>query len=75
MLAQIVNARVNLVNKTNGSLELYNLIIIVRSACDKGKKYYPQFFLDEYLHQLSMLEDDSIDLHEKIYVNKSNNSH
>ena len=34
------------------TLELYNMIIIVRSVFHEGNKYYPQVFLDECLHKL-----------------------
>ena len=35
-----------------GMLELYNMILIIRSLFHEGNKYYPQVFLDEYLYKL-----------------------
>ena len=34
------------------TLELYNMIIVVRFAFHEEKRYYPQVFLDECLHKL-----------------------
>ena len=34
------------------TLELYYMLIVVRSCFRESKGYYPQFFLDEYLHKL-----------------------
>ena len=36
----------------NKILKLQNLTIIVRSVPDEDRKYYPQVFLDEFLHEL-----------------------
>ena len=33
-------------------LELYNMILVIRSLFHEGSKYYPQVFLDEYLYKL-----------------------
>ena len=33
-------------------LELYNMILVIRSLFHEGNKYYPQVFLDEYLYKL-----------------------
>ena len=34
------------------TLELYYMLIVVRSCSHESKGYYPQFFLDECLHKL-----------------------
>ena len=36
------------------TLELYNMIIAVRSVFHEGNKYYPQPFLDEFLYKLCL---------------------
>ena len=36
----------------NKTLKLHNMTIIVRSVFQEDGKYYPQFFLDEYLCEL-----------------------
>ena len=33
-------------------LKLHNLTIALRSVFQEGNNYYPQFFLDECLHEL-----------------------
>ena len=33
-------------------LELYNMILVIRSLFHEGNKYYPQVFLHEYLYKL-----------------------
>ena len=33
-------------------LQLYNLIIVVRSVFQENKKHYPESLLDEFLYQL-----------------------
>ena len=38
------------------TLELCNMIIVLRSDFHEGNKYHPQAFLDECLHKLKMLE-------------------
>ena len=55
------------------TLEIRNMIIVVRSAFHEGNIYYPQVFLDACLYKLSMLEYDRIDVSEGIDVNKTNN--
>ena len=37
------------VNKT---IEIHSMIITVRAVFHENNKYYPQFFLDEYLYKL-----------------------
>ena len=34
------------------TLELYNMIIAIRSVFHEGKKYYPHVFLDECFYKL-----------------------
>ena len=53
------------------SLELHNIIIVVRT---EDKKYYPQDFLDECLHKLQMLYYDRTDASQGIDANKTNTS-
>ena len=36
----------------NNMLKLYMLTVIVRSVFKEDGKYYPQTFLDEYLHEV-----------------------
>ena len=36
----------------NKILKLHNLTIVVRSVFEEDGKYYPNVFLDEYLHEL-----------------------
>ena len=36
----------------NKILKLHNLIIVVRAVFQEDKKYYPQVFLDDRLHEL-----------------------
>ena len=42
------------VNKT---LELCNIIIVIRSVFHEGNKHYPQFFLDECLYKFKKNEN------------------
>ena len=35
------------------TLELHNIIIVVRSLFNDGSKHYPQIFLDESLYRLA----------------------
>ena len=44
------------------TINLYSMVIVVRSVVHEGKKYYLQVFLDECLYKLQMLEYDRIDL-------------
>ena len=66
------NSDSNLLSKK--TIELYNMIIFVRSIFHEGIKYYPQVFLDECLYKLQILEHDRIDVSEGINVNKTNGS-
>ena len=36
----------------NKILEIHNIIIVIRTVFEEDGKYYPQFFLDECLHEL-----------------------
>ena len=36
----------------NKTMEIHSMIIIVRAVFYENNKYYPQFFLDEYLYKL-----------------------
>ena len=36
----------------NKTLEIYSMIIVVRTVFHENKKYYPQVFLDECLYKL-----------------------
>ena len=56
------------------TIELYNMVIVVRSVFHEDNKYYPQDFLDECLYKLKMLEYDQIDMSEGIDVNESKES-
>ena len=50
------------------------MTIVIRSVFQKDGKYYPQFFLDECLYELQMLEYNRIDVSEGIDINKTNAS-
>ena len=50
----------------NKILKHHNLTVVVRSIFQEDNKYYPQFFLDECLYELLMLEFDIIDISEEI---------
>ena len=58
----------------NKTLELPNMIIVVRSVFYEGNKCYPQVFLEVCLYKLWMLEYDRIEILEGIDVNKTNGS-
>ena len=56
----------------NKILKFCVLTIIIRNIFEKDDKYYPQIFLDACLYEMEMLEYDSIDISERIDINKSN---
>ena len=37
---------------SNKTLDLHNIIILIRSAFHEGDRYYPQIFLEECLYKL-----------------------
>ena len=39
--------------KTYRTLELYNMIIVVKCVFYEGNKYYPQVFLNRYLYEIA----------------------
>ena len=53
------------------TVELHNIIIVVRSNFHVEKINYRKVFLGEYLHKLKMLECDRIEMSEGIGVNKT----
>ena len=65
------NSDGNLLLKT---LELYNLIIAVKSVFHDDNKYYPQVFLVEFVYKLEIFEYDRIDVFESIDFKKNNGS-
>ena len=44
------------------TLELSNIMIVVRAVLHKGNKYYPQAFLNKCFYKLWMLEYDRSDV-------------
>ena len=38
----------------NKPLKLYNMTVIIRSVFEEDGKLYPQFFLDDFLHELNV---------------------
>ena len=52
------------------TLELRNMIIVVRAMFHEYNKNYPQVFLNEYLHKLWMPEYDRTKMHEGIDIKK-----
>ena len=58
----------------NKILKLHNMTIGIRIAFEEDNNYNPQFFLDECLYELQMLEYHRIDVSEGIDVNKTNAS-
>ena len=50
------------------------MTIGIRIAFEEDNNYNPQFFLDECLYELQMLEYHRIDVSEGIDVNKTNAS-
>ena len=56
----------------NKILKLHSLTIVVRSVFQEDGKYCPQVFLDECLYELQMLENDRIDISERIDISKMN---
>ena len=58
----------------NKILKLHMLTIIVKYISEEDGKYYPQFFLDECLYEVLMLEYNRIDISEGIDINKNNTS-
>ena len=58
----------------NKTLKLHMLTIIVRSVFKEDGQYYPQFFLDECLYEVYMIQYERIDVSEGIDINKSTES-
>ena len=52
-------------------LKFPTMTIFIKSVFKEDGKYYPQFFLDECLFGLKMLEYDRIDISEWIDINKT----
>ena len=55
-------------------LKFYAMVIIVRSMFEEDGELHTQFFLDECLYGLEILEYNGIDISEVIYINKTNAS-
>ena len=58
----------------NKTLKLHMLTIIVRSVFEEDGNYYPHVFLDDCVNEVQMLENDRIDISERIDINKTNAS-
>ena len=56
------------------TLELHNIIIVIRSVSNDGKRYYLHIFLNACSYKLAakiqMLENDSINVSREIDTNK-----
>ena len=50
------------------------MVIFIRFVFPEGNKYYPQDFLDDILCNLWMLENNEVDVSERIAVNKTSDS-
>ena len=58
----------------NKTLEIHNMIMVVRDVFHEDNKYYPQVFLDECLYKLQMMYFDRTEVSEDIDANKTNAS-
>ena len=57
------------------TLEIHNMMVVVRSVFHEDNKYHLQVLLEECLHKLYMLKYGRIYVSNRIDVNKTNDSH